>query len=367
MLHFKINQTIQQQGALQAKVQFQFERETFDSIPALIMFHFGKSIPISLHTGAVIRRPINRNVPLSFSDAKYSSLRRQPRSQNGSVKSTVSSQPVSYAHSTSLSSSSLSSESSSSNPEGDLRHHTHFQHRPNISPDHLQRHTTDPLPGLPPSISPNHHLEQPRSPRSPMAGPASPMSRSAPLRSSLPKPFPLNLPQGQDETLTIPNTGQRPLSQMETNVENHGKLVGRAGSEPQLSPTKSKSPQIDDVGPLPIMRGASTRNSRTRTDGPSGGASVPPKPSRVPSFRRPVIRHRSTRSAENTPLSNIENRQSARLKKQVNVSESPSKLNPLASKGGSVSEPNTPLASQQSSEAKKTLEKPPRYIYACMV
>nr|CAB3225199.1 breast cancer anti-estrogen resistance protein 3-like [Phallusia mammillata] len=350
VLHFKINQTFLTQGALQAKAQYQFERESFDSIPALIMFHFGKSIPISLNTGAVIRRPVNRSVPLSFSDAKYSSLRRQPRSQNGSVKATISSQPVSYTHSTSLSSSSLSSESSSSNPDNsDPRLQARYQHRANMSPDHLQRHTTDPLPVLPPSVSPTAHMDYPRSPRSPMTGPASPVTRGSALRSSLPKPFPLNLPaqpqNSNDSMLMVSQTGQRPLSQVEVHMESHGKPVGRAGSEPQLSPTKTKAPVVDEVGPLLSMRGASIRGSQTRPDGSPGGAGVPPKPSRVPSFRRPVIRHRGSRSAENTPLANVENLQPSKLKKQGNVTATPSKSQPM--KGGSLSEPNTPLTSQQ--------------------
>ncbi|XP_033103503.1 breast cancer anti-estrogen resistance protein 3-like isoform X2 [Anneissia japonica] len=70
VLHYVINKTIQQEYTPYAKIQYQLENNVFDSVPALIMFYHGKK-PISRTSNAIIRMPVNRTLPLSYTDSKY--------------------------------------------------------------------------------------------------------------------------------------------------------------------------------------------------------------------------------------------------------------------------------------------------------
>ncbi|XP_078721459.1 breast cancer anti-estrogen resistance protein 3-like isoform X1 [Lampetra fluviatilis] len=54
-----------------SRVQYRFEQECFDSVPALVRFHVGNRRPISAQTGAVVARPVNRTVPLRYLEARY--------------------------------------------------------------------------------------------------------------------------------------------------------------------------------------------------------------------------------------------------------------------------------------------------------
>ena len=64
-LHFVINKIICQPHTVYERVQYCFEEESFDTVPDLITFYVGNKRPVSLASGAVISRPINRTIPLS--------------------------------------------------------------------------------------------------------------------------------------------------------------------------------------------------------------------------------------------------------------------------------------------------------------
>ncbi|NXM31484.1 BCAR3 protein, partial [Oxyruncus cristatus] len=69
--HFKINKTVLRLNEAYCRVQYQFEWESFDSIPDLIRYYVGNRTPISKQSGAIIFQPINRTVPLRFLEEKY--------------------------------------------------------------------------------------------------------------------------------------------------------------------------------------------------------------------------------------------------------------------------------------------------------
>ena len=233
MLHFKINQYQVEQGPYFSKVQYAFERETFDSIPSLVMYHVGKSIPISIQTGAIIRNPINRELPLSYSGARYASLRRSMKSNEStnSAQSQASSAAV--------------------------------QNRP----------------------PPAGQVLIPNNPTPLLSRQADSFTSRRENEGSLssPQPFPLQLP--------IADTNISATTQLNF-----------------LSPTSGSPKRVSDLpedqlAPLPTQLNKSSSN-------------VPPKPSRVPSFRRPIIRHNSSKvinarhatedekSAQRIPFSN---------------------------------------------------------------
>ncbi|NWR75569.1 BCAR3 protein, partial [Centropus unirufus] len=69
--HFKINRTVLRLNEAYCRVQYQFERESFDSVPGLVRYYVGNRTPISKQSGAVIFQPINRTVPLRCLEEKY--------------------------------------------------------------------------------------------------------------------------------------------------------------------------------------------------------------------------------------------------------------------------------------------------------
>uniref|UniRef100_A0A663MH46 BCAR3 adaptor protein, NSP family member n=1 Tax=Athene cunicularia TaxID=194338 RepID=A0A663MH46_ATHCN len=69
--HFKINRTVLRLNEAYCRVQYQFELESFDSIPGLIRYYVGNRTPISKQSGAIIFQPINRTVPLRCLEEKY--------------------------------------------------------------------------------------------------------------------------------------------------------------------------------------------------------------------------------------------------------------------------------------------------------
>lgn len=69
--HFKINRTVVRLSEAYCRVQYQFELESFDSIPGLVRYHVGNRKPISKQSGAIIFQPINRTVPLRCLEEKY--------------------------------------------------------------------------------------------------------------------------------------------------------------------------------------------------------------------------------------------------------------------------------------------------------
>lgn len=69
--HFKINKTILRLNGAYCRVQYQFEDESFNSIPGLVRCYVGNRRPISKQSGAIIFQPINRTVPLRCLEEKY--------------------------------------------------------------------------------------------------------------------------------------------------------------------------------------------------------------------------------------------------------------------------------------------------------
>ncbi|XP_066479562.1 breast cancer anti-estrogen resistance protein 3 [Tiliqua scincoides] len=69
--HFKINKTILRFNEAYCRLQYQFEDESFGSIPGLVRCYVGNRKPISKQSGAIIFQPINRTVPLRCLEEKY--------------------------------------------------------------------------------------------------------------------------------------------------------------------------------------------------------------------------------------------------------------------------------------------------------
>uniref|UniRef100_V9KAW7 Breast cancer anti-estrogen resistance protein 3 n=1 Tax=Callorhinchus milii TaxID=7868 RepID=V9KAW7_CALMI len=69
--HFKIKKVIVRLNEGYSRVQYQFERESFDSVPALVRSYVGNRKALTEHTGAIIFQPINRTLPLRCIEEKY--------------------------------------------------------------------------------------------------------------------------------------------------------------------------------------------------------------------------------------------------------------------------------------------------------
>ncbi|XP_067892914.1 breast cancer anti-estrogen resistance protein 3 isoform X2 [Heterodontus francisci] len=69
--HFKINKVVVRLNEGYTRLQYQFERESFDSIPALVRCYVGNRKPIFEQIGAIIFQPINRTLPLRIMEEKY--------------------------------------------------------------------------------------------------------------------------------------------------------------------------------------------------------------------------------------------------------------------------------------------------------
>ncbi|KAM6921331.1 breast cancer anti-estrogen resistance protein 3 isoform 1-T1 [Xenentodon cancila] len=69
--HFKINKKVVMMNEAYSRVEYQLEREGFDSIPALIRYYVGNRKPVSQVVGAIIFQPINRALPLRCLEEKY--------------------------------------------------------------------------------------------------------------------------------------------------------------------------------------------------------------------------------------------------------------------------------------------------------
>lgn len=69
--HFKIHRTVLRLSEVYSRVQYQFEMESFDSIPGLVRCYVGNRRPISQQSGAVIFQSINRTVPLRCLEERY--------------------------------------------------------------------------------------------------------------------------------------------------------------------------------------------------------------------------------------------------------------------------------------------------------
>ncbi|KAM8789087.1 breast cancer anti-estrogen resistance protein 3 isoform 2-T2 [Rhynchonycteris naso] len=69
--HFKIHRTVVRLSEAYSRVQYQFEMESFDSIPGLVRCYVGNRRPISQQSGAIIFQPINRTVPLRCLEERF--------------------------------------------------------------------------------------------------------------------------------------------------------------------------------------------------------------------------------------------------------------------------------------------------------
>ncbi|EMP26098.1 SH2 domain-containing protein 3A [Chelonia mydas] len=77
-LHFKIIRVVLRPRQGYSRTLFQFEQDQFDNVPALVRFYVGNCKPVSETSGAVVSRPINRDVPLRWLQERYGAT-GQPR------------------------------------------------------------------------------------------------------------------------------------------------------------------------------------------------------------------------------------------------------------------------------------------------
>ncbi|NWY96290.1 BCAR3 protein, partial [Loxia curvirostra] len=88
--HFKINKTVLRLNEAYCRVQYQFELESFDTIPGLVRYYVGNRTPISKQSGAIIFQPINRTVPLRCLEEKYGVTpvqQKEPSTPGGKTES----------------------------------------------------------------------------------------------------------------------------------------------------------------------------------------------------------------------------------------------------------------------------------------
>ncbi|XP_077865872.1 SH2 domain-containing protein 3C-like [Saccoglossus kowalevskii] len=82
-LHFIINRVVLNPDTTKRRIQYQFERESFDNIPSLIRYYVGNKKVISEATHAVISKPVNRTIPLSYlGDSKYGTITAYPQAKH---------------------------------------------------------------------------------------------------------------------------------------------------------------------------------------------------------------------------------------------------------------------------------------------
>lgn len=76
-LHFMVNALVGDcaPGSLPS-ISYQFEEERFGSIQELIQSYMTRQKPVTLASGAVLRNPVARSMPLSYYDSKYGFLRQ---------------------------------------------------------------------------------------------------------------------------------------------------------------------------------------------------------------------------------------------------------------------------------------------------
>ncbi|XP_029415636.1 SH2 domain-containing protein 3C isoform X2 [Nannospalax galili] len=87
-LHFKINKVVVKAGESYTHIQYLFEQESFDHVPALVRYHVGSRKAVSEQSGAIIYCPVNRTFPLRYLEASYglsqaSSKASSPASPSG--------------------------------------------------------------------------------------------------------------------------------------------------------------------------------------------------------------------------------------------------------------------------------------------
>uniref|UniRef100_W5M4I0 SH2 domain containing 3Cb n=1 Tax=Lepisosteus oculatus TaxID=7918 RepID=W5M4I0_LEPOC len=89
VLHFKISKVLVKSSDSYSRVQYLLERESFDSVPALVHYYVGNRRPVSQQSGAHIYCPINRTLPLRYLEASFAlangkhNLSQSPTNQRG--------------------------------------------------------------------------------------------------------------------------------------------------------------------------------------------------------------------------------------------------------------------------------------------
>ncbi|KAM9371004.1 SH2 domain-containing protein 3C isoform 1-T1 [Phaethornis superciliosus] len=91
-LHFKINKVTVKSSEGHTRIQYLFEQESFDNVPALVRFYVGNRKAISEQSGAIVYCPINRTFPLRYLEASYGMANgkhggpHSPTNQKGHIK-----------------------------------------------------------------------------------------------------------------------------------------------------------------------------------------------------------------------------------------------------------------------------------------
>ncbi|XP_066436666.1 SH2 domain-containing protein 3C isoform X2 [Eleutherodactylus coqui] len=70
-LHFKIDKVMVKTSDSYTRIQYLFEQESYDNIPALVRLYVGSRRAVSDQSGALIYCPINRTFPLRYLEASY--------------------------------------------------------------------------------------------------------------------------------------------------------------------------------------------------------------------------------------------------------------------------------------------------------
>ncbi|XP_038649790.1 breast cancer anti-estrogen resistance protein 3 isoform X2 [Scyliorhinus canicula] len=230
--HIKINKVVIRLNQGYTRVQYQFERESFDSIPALIRFYVGNRKPVFEQIGAIIFQPINRTLPLRCMEEKYgkAALLRQ---QSHNI------------------------------PDGKLEIEKRLSLNVSIGPSQERM------------LSPGNLLRNKDRSGSQPASLDYVQDRRQPLKTHQSESYlplgmkPLHQPLQQ-------NQPQQPQQKRMEGIAHIKSPVFRTGSEPTLGPVFVRSPTLES------QAGEALRGSDSQLY-----PKPPPKPSKVPSIRLP--------------------------------------------------------------------------------
>ncbi|XP_062920697.1 breast cancer anti-estrogen resistance protein 3 isoform X4 [Mobula hypostoma] len=226
--HFMINRVLVRLNEGYSRLQYQFERDSFDSIPALVRCYVGNRKPIFEQVGAIIFQPVNRTLPLRCVEEKYSMtpVVKEQFSQVPSGKSDT-------AKRLSLNMSNGSSQDHSLSPGNLLRNKDKSGSQPACL-DYVQ-------------------------------------DRRQPLKSHQSESY---LPLGMRSPTPQPHTSQQQQPSGSDGTARDRSPVFRTGSEPALSPTCFRLPILES------QAGEALRGSDSQLC-----PKPPPKPSKVPSLK----------------------------------------------------------------------------------
>ncbi|XP_072430744.1 breast cancer anti-estrogen resistance protein 3 isoform X3 [Chiloscyllium punctatum] len=236
--HFKISRVVVRLNEGYSRLQYQFEQDSFDSIPALVRCYVGNRKPIFEQVGAIIFQPINRTLPLRCVEEKYGPA--------APVRQQVCSTPDGKLDTEKRLSLNVSNRLSQERilPAGNLLRNKDKSGSQPASLDYVQDRRL-PLK--------SHQSES-----------YLPLGMKAPLQ------------QQQQQQQQLPH---QPQQQQHKGMEGTACIkpqVFRTGSEPALSPTFARSPTLE------FQAGEALRGSDSQLY-----PKPPPKPSKVSSLRMP--------------------------------------------------------------------------------